>query len=309
MDRYRNAVLFVALAAIWGTALMVTKAGLAHLPPTLFAALRFDLAVVLLFGYVISTGLDWRPRTVRDWTALLAGGTFMIGGHHAFLFAGQQYVSSAVAAVLLGLVPVVTPALTRVFSSTERLSSVGTCGVILGFVGIVIIANPDPGNLVTSDSRGIVLIVVSAIVFALGAVLTHENESSLPLAASQAWMMLIGAVLLHITSGVVDNGALGSITWTTDAVLAIVYLGVVSSATGFLLYFALLERIGPIEMSCIEYVSPLFAALSDWIAFGETIGIRTALGFFVILSGFALIKHRMISVQFKRLVALPERER
>jgi drug/metabolite transporter (DMT)-like permease len=56
VNRYRYAALFVLLSAVWGTAFVVTKVGLRTTPPALLAALRFDLATVLLFGYVALRG-------------------------------------------------------------------------------------------------------------------------------------------------------------------------------------------------------------------------------------------------------------
>ncbi|WP_129115718.1 DMT family transporter [Halegenticoccus tardaugens] len=300
MRRYRDAAIFLALSAIWGTAFMVTKAGLDHLPPALFAALRFDLAAALLFGYVAATGARWRPRTADDAAYVLAGGALAIGGHHAFLFAGQQHVSSAVAAVLLGLVPVITPALTRLFSTGERLSPLGVAGVALGFVGVVVIADPDPTNLLSSDVRGVALVLAAAVAFAVGAVATYSREPSLPLVSTQAWMMAIGALLLHATSLALPTEPLSDVTWAIDAVAAVAYLGVVAGALGFLTYFHLLERVGPIEMSFIEYVIPIFAALAGWLALGETVESTTVVGFLVILVGFALIKRRALAAELAR---------
>ncbi|WP_254543611.1 DMT family transporter [Halomarina pelagica] len=293
--RYRNAALFVALAAIWGSAFVVTKVGLRHLPPTLFAALRFDLAAVLLFGYVAATKAEWRPRTGDDWLYPLAGGLFAIAGHHAFLFAGQQYVSSGVAAVLLGLVPIVTPAFTRVFSTGERLSPTGAAGLGLGFLGVVVIASPDPSDLLSSDLLGVALVLVSAVVFAFGAVFTHSRAPDLSLVATQAWMMAVGAVALHVASVLLPTESVAAAAWTPEALGAVAYLGAVAGALGFTLYFSLLDRIGPIEASLIEYVIPLFAALAGWLALGERVTATTVAGFVVILSGFLLMKRRAIA--------------
>jgi drug/metabolite transporter (DMT)-like permease len=145
MGRYRTPGLFLLLAAVWGTAFPATDAGLADIPPVLFAAVRFDVAAVLLFAYVFVTDTDWRPRGREDYAYVAIGGTFAIAAHHAFLFAGQQYVTGGVAAVLLGLVPVITPALTRVVSPGEEFTPRTAVGVALGFLGVAVIATLDAG--------------------------------------------------------------------------------------------------------------------------------------------------------------------
>jgi drug/metabolite transporter (DMT)-like permease len=301
MTRYRTAAAFLLLSAVWGTAFVATKAGLAYLPPTLFAAIRFDVAAVLLFGYVAVSGREWRPRTRADVRSILTGGGLTIGLHHAFLFAGQQYVTSAVAAVLLGLIPVVTPALTRLTRSGDRLSASGILGVALGFVGVVVIADPASGALLSSDLRGVGLVLASALAFAVGAVLTHGTDTSMSLVSTQAWMMLAGAGLLHAASSLLPGESFAAPTWTPTAVAALLYLAVVAGAGGFLLYFYLLDRVGPVEVGLIEYVIPLFAAVAGWVALGETLTETTVAGFVVIFVGFVLVKRRELRREMRRL--------
>jgi len=127
---------------------------------------------------------------------VLVGGALIIGAHHAFLFAGQRYVTGGVAAVLLGLVPVVTPALTRLVSTDEEFTVTTALGVVLGFVGVVVIADPGPTNIADSV-LGVSLVLASALAFAIAAVVTHSRSPSMPFLSTQAWMMAIGAVVLH----------------------------------------------------------------------------------------------------------------
>ena len=51
MTRYRNALLFLTLAALWGSAFMAIKAGLDYFPPVLFAAIRYDVAGLIMLVY------------------------------------------------------------------------------------------------------------------------------------------------------------------------------------------------------------------------------------------------------------------
>jgi drug/metabolite transporter (DMT)-like permease len=296
VNRYRHAALFLCLSAVWGTAFMVTKVGLQTAPPALLAALRFDIATVVLFGYVALRGVQWRPRGT-DWYPLVTGGALIIGVHHALLFAGQQYVTSAVAAVLLGLIPVVTPALTRLTATGERLSSLGVLGVLVGFAGVVVIADPDPASL-TVDALGVGLVLASALAFALGAVLTYGRAPSLSVPAEQAWMMAIGSVTLHVAS--VALGEPVPTVWPVEAVAALVYLAVVAGIGGFVLYFVLLDALGPIEVSLLEYVIPVFAALTGWLALGESLSASTVAGFALIFAGFLLVKGRALRGELRR---------
>jgi len=116
--RYGTAGRFLLLCAVWGTAFMATDVGL---PISCSAvrgrALRRRCRAAVRRRFRLRRGRP--PRTRDDYVYVLVGGALIIGAHHAFLFAGQRYVTGGVAAVLLGLVPVVTPALTRLVSTDE----------------------------------------------------------------------------------------------------------------------------------------------------------------------------------------------
>ncbi|RLM56681.1 DMT family transporter [Halobellus sp. Atlit-31R] len=297
--RNLTAAVFLFVAAIWGTAFMVTKAGLSWLPPALFAAIRFDLAALVLFVLAVARGNRLRP-TGAEWRPILTGGVLLIGVHNAFLFSGQVYVSSAVAAVLLGLIPVITPVLTRISSTGERLSPLSVFGVLLGFVGVVTIADPDPAALAGADLLGTGLVLGSAVIFAVGAVLTHDADDTMPILAEQAWMMLVGAIVLHATSIALPWESAADAVWTLEALASLGYLATVAGAGGFGLYFWLLRRVGPIEVSLLEYVIPIFAAISGWFALDERLAPTTVLGFAIIFVGFVLVKRATIRNGLRR---------
>jgi len=107
--KFRNVWAFIALAVVWGSSFIVIKDGLNSLPPVLFAALRYDIAGLVVLAYAAHAVERWMPRTRDEWRLIGVGGTLMIGVHFALLFSGQQYVSSAIGAIVLSTTPVVTP--------------------------------------------------------------------------------------------------------------------------------------------------------------------------------------------------------
>ncbi|MFW5956564.1 MAG: DMT family transporter [Halorhabdus sp.] len=296
--RYRNAVLFVSLAAIWGSAFMAIKAGLAVLPPVLFAAIRYDIAGVLVLGYAALV-TDPFPNDVRDLAAIAVAATLLIAGYHALLFVGEQSTTSAAAAVVVSLSPVLTTGIARVVLPSERLSTVAFVGVLLGFLGVVIVAQPDPAQLLARDVLGKLLIFGAALSFAVGSVLTRWLDADLPIEAMEAWSMLGGALLMHGISVAIGESP-ATIAWTPRAIAALGYLSVIASAVGFLIYFDLLDRLGPVEINLVSYVAPIFAAITGYVILGESIVPATAGGFFVIVLGFLLVKRDAIRAAYER---------
>ncbi|MFT4890501.1 MAG: putative blue pigment (indigoidine) exporter [Halobacteriales archaeon] len=110
MDRPGTVGRFASLAALWWFSFVATRATVQHVPPVLLAALRFDVAGLVVLAFAAVTADRWRPRTRADWIVVGLGGAFFVAAPHALLFAGQQYVSSAVAGVVISLDPVLAAA-------------------------------------------------------------------------------------------------------------------------------------------------------------------------------------------------------
>jgi len=291
--RFRNALLFLVLATVWGSAFTAIKAGLAYFPPVLFAAVRYDIAGVIMLGYAAHATDRWRPRSRAEWYLVAVGGTLLIAAYHTFLFVGEQGTTSAAAAIVVSLSPVLTTGFARVFLPEERLTALGLVGLSVGFVGVVVLSDPDPSNLVNARTVSLALVFAAALSFALGSVLTRRVETAFPIETMEAWSMLLGALLMHAVSlGLAESPA--AVEWTTESIVALAYLSVVASSIGFLIYFDLLERLGPIEINLVSYAAPVAAAVTGLAFLGQTPTLYTVAGFVCIIVGFALLKREAV---------------
>lgn len=298
MSRYRNLALFLSLAILWGSAFVAISAGLSHIPPVLFAALRYDIAGLLMLGYATSTVAPWRPRSRAEWTQVGVGAVLLIAAYHAFLFVGQQHTTAAAAAILVSLSPVLSAGFARLFVPADALSPVGVVGVTVGLVGVAVIVRPDPSNLLATDAVAKGLVFCATAAFALGSVLTRRIDAALPIETMEAWSMLGGAALLHVASLAIGE-PLEPAAWATpEALGALAYLSVGASAVGFLIYFDLLDRLGAVEINMVSYVAPIVTAIVGWLYLGEVVDTATLLGFGLIAIGFLLVKRRAIRREF-----------
>lgn len=294
MSRYRNVAFFLFLAAIWGTSFVAIKAGLAYVPPVLFAALRYDIAGVIMLAYASSVVDQWRPRERDEWATVAVGATLLIAAYHTFLFVGEQHTTAAAAAVLVSLSPVLTTGFTRVLLPSDTLSVVGIIGVLAGLLGVAVIAQPDPNRLLATDVIAKGFVFCAAASFALGSVLTRRINASMPIETMEAWSMLGGALMMHIVSVTLGEPLEPAMWATPEVVGALAYLSLVASAVGFLLYFDLLDRLGAVEINMVSYVAPIFAAVVGWLYLGEVVNTATLIGFGLIAFGFVLVKRQAL---------------
>lgn len=295
MGAYRDGGLFLVLSVLWGTAFVAIKAGLEYLPPVLFASLRYDVAGILLLAYAALVTDRWLPRSRADWVAVLVGATLVIAAYNALLFVGQQGVTSGVAAILVATSPILTTGFSRLLLPGHRLTPVGLLGLVFGFVGVILVAIPDPGAAAVEDLVAPGLVFLAAVAVALGSVILERVESDIGTEGAVAWSFVLGAVLMHAMSVAIPTESVADLTVTVEAAVAVLYLAVLASVVGYVIYFRLLERLGAVEINLVSYVAPVVAALAGWLVLGERLEPLTVVGFGVIALGFVLLKRHALA--------------
>jgi len=175
----------------------------------------------------------------------------------------------------------------------ERLTPVGAAGVAVGFVGIGLVVQPDPSNLLAGDTGARLLIVGQVCSVALGGVVVQRADPSLGRVSLTGWSMLLGALVLHAVSAGIGEGA--SPAAGPVAAGAVLYLGVFSTAIAFFIYFTILAEHGAFEAALVAYLVPVVATAVGVLVLGERIGALTYVGFVLVAAGFALLKREAIA--------------
>ncbi len=296
--RYRNAGLFVTLAGLFGVSFVAIKAGLTALPPVLFAALRFDVAAPPLLLYAAWRYDVWRPRERADYLAIGIGALALIAANNGLLFLGQQTTTPAAASVMYGLNPILAPAVAAVVLGT-RLDARGIAGILLGLVGVVVIVQPSPATLTAGSTVGQLLVLGAAAAVAVGSVLLRRVEAPLASVPTTAWAMAAGAALLHAVSVALGETVTAPVTPTVA--LAVLSVGIPSTAFAYPIYFTLIRRIGPVRTNLVAYLVPVVAALTGWVLLAEPVTVATVAGFLIVLAGVGLLEQRVVAAELGRL--------
>lgn len=299
MDR-RTAVLFALSSVFFGGTFVAAKAGLEYFPPLLFVAFRFDVAAVVLLGYVLvsRSRAEIVPATRGDVYSIVTTGVLVIGLANALLFVGQQYATSAVGAIVFSLTPILTPVFAAVLLSTERLSRRGGVGMLLGLVGVALVVSPDPATLLGGDAIGRAILFAGAVSAALGTVLIRRSNATLSSTVRIAWGLPLAAGLSH-GFAIGAGESVASIVWTPTALLALAYVSIVAGVFAYAAYFSLLDSSGAIRANLVFYVVPVVSTIGGAALLGEAITATALVGFLTIFAGFAVLGSESIDVRAK----------
>jgi drug/metabolite transporter (DMT)-like permease len=288
-ERAKVAVIaaFVALCLIWSSTWLAIKFGLRDLPPVSFVAIRFIIAVVVLFA--ISVGrVRLLPPNRGDFKLLAWTGVLMFCVNYALLFWAELYVSSGLSAVLQATIPIFGMVVAHFIIPSEPLRGARIAGAVVALGGVAVICSRllDFGGLLAF--WGGVAIVFGAAGAAFSNVLLKARAIRLAPAMIAAWQMIFGLVPL-IATGLWLEGNPMHFHWTARATFCLFYLAIPGSALAFLLLYWLMPRMSVTNLQTISFITPPGAVLFGWLLGGERFNLWSLSGGALILIGVWLI--------------------
>jgi drug/metabolite transporter (DMT)-like permease len=271
----RNWILLLALAALWGASYLFIKIGLDDLSPAGIVFSRTALAALVLMPFAIKSG-GMAPLWRRG-GALFALGAVQVAGPFLLISAGEIHIASSLAGILVASAPIFTAIFAIWLDQSERLSTNGVIGVVIGILGVALLLGVDVSG---SGLGGGLMVVLASVGYALGGFgLKRFFSGYQPLALvagtmSASAIMTLPLFLLDLPSHV-----------GLDTVGAMSALGLGGTGIAFVIYYTLNHEIGPTRTSLVAYVAPVFAVIYGVTLLDESFGATTALGIVLILGG------------------------
>jgi drug/metabolite transporter (DMT)-like permease len=286
---WKTLLAFAILYLVWGSTYFAIRVGVQEVPPFLFAAMRFSIAGLVLYGWMTAQG-EPSPSGIQ-WasTSLLAILFFVLD--YGLVYWAEQRVPSGIAAVMMATTPAFMALWEISFLRTQRLTVRLALALLIGLGGVAVLMSRTLNfGGAPIDRAGAVAIIAAALSWSVASVLTRK----LPLPSSQimssAVQMLIGGVFLGLTAA-----ALGEFrdfhpsTISRGAWLSLLYLTVAGSIVAFTAYIWLIHHESPTKVVTYAYVNPVVAVLLGYFLGGERLGRRTILGALFVLVSVVLI--------------------
>jgi drug/metabolite transporter (DMT)-like permease len=284
----RGWALFVALSVIWGVPYLFIKIAVEDLSPAAVVFTRTLLAALLLMP-LAAARRQLRPL-LPAWPWLLVFAFLEVCAPFGLLTVAEQEISSSLTGLLVAAVPLIQALFSRVIGIADRIDGRRLVGLLVGIAGVA--------ALVGIDVRGASLLAAGAVLlaaacYAAGPLVATLKLSHLPSLAVSAVAMGLSALAYAPFAATSAPRRLADVS--AAAWVSVVVLGVLCSAVAFLVFFALLNEVGPARTTVITYVNPAVAVLLGVLTLGEPLTAGLIVGFPLVLLGSYLATRRSAS--------------
>ena len=276
-------ILVYALAClIWGSTWMAIRLGLDSLTPFISVGLRFSFAALFILIFMKIKGLKVQMDKLSIKLYMqMAFFSFVIP--YGLVYWGEQYIPSGLASVLFAINPFFVTIFSFFMLSQEKITLYKIIGMIIGFIGIVVIFSEDITNTTAFFVWGMVAIVLSALLQGWIQVVMKKHGQYLNSFTMNFYPMLIAGVCMLILGFFTEN--LNYIKFDSKAILSVLYLASFGSMVVFTCWYWLLKRVNVIVLSLITFITPVIALILGIILLKEVFTASDLIGSFLVLVG------------------------
>ncbi len=280
----------IALYITWGLTYLAIRFAVETIPPFLMAGTRFLISGAILYGLQRARG-DSPPSRI-EWRAAAIVALFLLIGGNGGLTWAEQRVASGIAALLVGAAPLWMALIDAVRPGGQKPNLLTAIGLILGFVGIMLLIDPAllRENNKMMDPVGVGVLFLAAIAWAIGSLYNRNAKlPPSPLLGTGMEMLAGAAGFFVLASFTGEWNRLDLAAISPRSQWGFAYLVVFGSLVGFTSYIWLL-RVAPTPLvSTYAYVNPLIAIFMGYFLAQEPLTLRILLAALIIVGAVALI--------------------
>lgn len=282
----REWLAFLGLGFAWGSSFFWIKIALEDLGPFTLVAWRL-LFSSLALGALVYFRKSQPPRSRADWTALSVLGLTNVAVPFVLTSWGELHVDSAVAAILLSTVPLMTMLIAFFYMREDRLTLRKGIGLLVGFGGVVLLILRDSGGDGDSNFIGIAMMLGAAICYAVSGIYAKQRTKGISLGYQALVPNAIADVAIWAAVPLVESPLLwpqSGQVWT-----ALVWLGLLGSGVAYLLYFYLLHAIGPTRTSMVTYTFPVVGVTMGVLLLNERLDAPLVVGAALVVGSLLIV--------------------
>lgn len=270
--------LLTFLGALWGSAFMFIKVATPEFGPVALVNARLLIASIIFLPILLRRKYLHLLKPIWRQVLVLA---IM---NNAIPFTLFSYASFGADSNILAILNATTAFNTMMFAYIwigENVTLKQLCGLIVGFIGVFILVNPQNSSTTLISSLSALL---AACFYSFSTVYIQKNSLNSNKMVLIGWSIIFSAVIMLPVT--IFN--LPELMPSTAAITSAVWLGAISTGLGFIGYVKLIDKIGAVKTSTVAYFLPVFGIIWGAIFLDEVITTTIIIGCFVVLIGIYL---------------------
>jgi len=288
------------LAMIWGLAFFLTEICLRDFMPASLALGRIGIAALALLALALVLG-HRLPSRLSDWMPLLVMGLINNVVPFSLIMWGQTSIDGGLASILNATTPLFTFVLAHFLTSDERMTGRGMAGVTIGFLGALVLIGPGALSGLGAQSWGQLAVLGAAVSYACAGIYGRRLRHLSPIVAAAGMTSAASLIMLPLAMALDQpwTATSAALSPSLSTWIALLTLGLVSTAGAYILYFRVLASAGATNLLLVTFLIPVAALVLGTSILGEEITAIALLGMLLIFAGLAVIDGRLLA-QFSR---------
>jgi drug/metabolite transporter (DMT)-like permease len=288
-----SALLLLFLSVLWGASFLFAKIAVGAIPVFVALAARVMIGAASLGLYLIVTRHEL-PRELRIWRMFLFMGVFNNAIPFGLLFWAQTEITAGLGAILNSMTPIFTLIVAHFLTRDEKITRDKLIGIGIGFCGVAVLVGPslllDPGRAALAKVACIVASVSYGFASVFGRRFAREGVS--PLSATFGQIVTSSLVIFPIALFFHPVATLAAAP--VEVYLALLGLGIVSTAFAYVLFYKILARAGATNVSLVTLLVPVSATILGALVLDETLTPMQGLGMALISIGLLVMDGRAV---------------
>jgi drug/metabolite transporter (DMT)-like permease len=277
--------LLALVAFVWGAQFGFTKIQLETLPPVTAVALRLIIAAVFLWAVVWAQGVRV-PFNLPTWRDFTIQGVLTSAGPGLLIAWGQQYVDSALAAILTSMSPIVVTIITLLYTRQESIGPRRFLGLAIGLGGVITIIGFEALKGLDRGFAGQIVIMTATLGYASATLFGRRFTGISPIATATA-TVTCSAIMMTILAFAVERPL--AIDPSSRSLAATVIAGIFCNGVGSIIYFRLIRTLGSLGTSTVSFLKAAFGVVIGCFLLGEPFTASIGIGLAAVLIGVAAV--------------------
>lgn len=281
MSAYRIYATFLFLAVVWGASFMFMRIGVPELGAPVFGGLR-----VVIAGLALSP-LLLKPKHLQEfranWLKLSAIGILSTGLPFMLLSFAAYQINAGTASVINASVPMITGLIAHLFFK-DYLAKQQIIGLFIGILGVFILMYDGITASTQTSLWAFSLAISACFCYAIGGNLAKRHLAGIsPMTTASSGLLASGLVTLPFVIVFFPNQTISTQAWA-----AVLTIALFSTAIAMILFYQLIQAIGPTKTTVVTLIVPIFAILFGILFLNETLTPMMLVGAVIVLMGTSM---------------------